>query len=114
MIEQILIKQIKADLPNLPIYHDFAPPKAQPPLLVLSRVGGAGHRFLEREGAYEVRVQISVWATERVQAVQLSRQIEQSLFRLPELSSNGAAVAVHDVDTDWRGMRQDFLIFEQS
>lgn len=114
MIEQTIIEKIKEINDKLNIYHDFAPQNAQPPLVVLSRVGGAGNRFLDREttGGYEIRVQVSVWATDRVTAIKISRAIEQTLFRLPELSSNGAAVATYDPETDWRGMRQDFLIFE--
>lgn len=114
MIEQKIIQQIKTINADFNVYHDFAPPQAKPPLAVIARVGGAGKLFLDREtaGGYEVRIQISVWAENRVSAIEISKKIEQLLFRLPECGSMGAAVSVHDVDTDWRGMRQDFMFFE--
>lgn len=114
MIEKKIIQQIKEINAEFPVYHDFAPPQAKPPLAIISRVGGAGKLFLDREtvGGCEIRIQITVWAENRVTAIQISNQIESLLFRLPELISNGAAVSVHDLDTDWRGMRQDFVIFE--
>lgn len=116
MIEKTIIRKIKEINAELPVYHDFAPQNAKPPLVILARVGGAGKLFLDREteGGYEIRIQVTVWAENRVTAILMSNQIESILFRLPELSSQGAAVATHDPDTDWRGMRQDFLIFEQA
>ncbi|ULJ67904.1 tail completion protein gp17 [Wielerella bovis] len=116
MIEKVIIQKIKEINAEFPVFHDFAPPQAKPPLAIISRVGGAGKLFLDQEtaGGYEVRVQITVWAENRVTAILISNQIESLLCRLPELTSDGAAVSTHDPETDWRGMRQDFLCVEQS
>lgn len=116
MIEKTIIQKIKEINAEFPVYHDFAPPQAKPPLAIISRVGGAGKLFLDREtaGGKEIRIQITVWAANRVTAIQTSDQIESLLFRLPECANVGAAVSVYDADTDWRGMRQDFLFLEQS
>lgn len=112
MVEAKIIEQIKSILPNIAIYHDFAIEEANVPFVVLARVGGAGKLFLDREtvGGYEIRLQVSVWAGNRIHAIELSRQIEQALFGLPECAALGASVASFDVQKNWRGMRQDFML----
>lgn len=111
MMEHKIINAIKDILPNLPIYHDFAPEKVNIPFLVLQRVGGAGNLLFDEEiGCYEVRFQLTVWSDNRLNAIDLSNKIEQSLLQLPIIRVAGAAEATFDPDVGWRGMRQDFFI----
>lgn len=110
MVERKIIHTIKTVLPEIRVYHDFAPESAVPPFVLLARVGGAGRRYLGGDATAEVRMQISVWAGDRLAAITLSKQIEAALSALPEVSAAEAAVSVFDVDTGWRGMRQDFMV----
>ena len=41
-MEKMLIDAISSALPNIDIYHDFAPEEAVFPLVVIRREGGAG------------------------------------------------------------------------
>ena len=45
-MEKMLIDAISSALPNIDIYHDFAPEEAVFPLVVIRREGGAGRVFL--------------------------------------------------------------------
>lgn len=112
-MERRLIEAVRAAQPALPVYHNVAPDHARPPFLVLQRVGGAGHLYLEQgaEG-YEVRFQVACWASDHVAAVALSRSVEQALLDLPAVCAQGAALAAVDADTGWAGMRQDFLVID--
>ncbi len=111
-MEAQLIKAMKSALPNLDVYHDFAPDNAVAPFIVMQRVGGAGNLYIDHEtdGGYQVRFQVSAWASARLDAVALSATVERALRVLPGVAPDGAAVAGFDPDTDLRGMQQDFLI----
>ena len=107
-----LIGTMKEVLPDIDVFHDFAPDNATAPFVVLQRVGGMGNRYVDEEtgGGYEVRFQVSAWAVTRVEAIELSQTIESALRKLPTVYVSGAAIAGFDPDTDLRGMQQDFLI----
>lgn len=113
MVERLLISAVKSVLPEIKVYHDFAPESAKPPFVLLARVGGAGRRYFGGDATAEVRMQISVWADGRIEALALSLRIADALCALPEVSAAEAAVSVFDADTGWRGMRQDFMVLEQ-
>lgn len=107
-----LIGAMKEVLPDIDVFHDFAPDNAAAPFVVLQRVGGMGNHYVDEEtaGGYEVRFQVSAWAVTRVEAIELSQTIETALRKLPTVYVSGAAIAGFDPDTDLRGMQQDFLI----
>ena len=46
-MEKMLIDAISSALPNIDIYHDFAPEEAVFPLVVIRREGGAGRVFID-------------------------------------------------------------------
>lgn len=113
-MEADLIAKIKAALPTIKVYHDVAPNDAAAPYVVIQRVGGAGHQYLDYQtsGAYQVRLQVAVWAADRLSANRHSRAIESTILELPTTAPIGAAVAAHDPDADLFGMRQDFYCLE--
>lgn len=112
-MESRLIAAVRSARPDLAVYHNAAPDDARPPFLVLQRVGGAGHLYLEQDAeGYEVRFQVACWAAGHAEAVELSRSVERALLALPAVSAQGAATAAGDAETGWVGMRQDFLVID--
>ena len=96
------------------VYPDAAPEYAVKPYIVYQQIGGLPVNFLsgipdKRNG----RFQVAAWATTRIEASALIRQIEDALrlnTTIVARSENGA-VAVNDPDTKLRGARQDFSIW---
>lgn len=114
MIEQQLIQAIKGVLPDMVVYHDFAPEEAVAPFVILYRVGGSGSLYLDNGAkGYQIREQITVWAGSRLVAIDLSRKIEGALNRLDYISAIEAARALFDADVRLYGMTQDFYVIEQ-
>lgn len=113
-MEAEVIAKIKAAVPTIKVYHDVAPNDANAPYVVIQRVGGAGHQYLDHQtpGAYQVRLQVAVWAADRLSANRHSRSIESALLELHATTPIGAAVAAHDPETDLFGMRQHFYCLE--
>lgn len=113
-MEADVIAKIKTAIPTAKVYHDVAPNSAAAPYVVIQRVGGVGHQYLDYQtpGAYQVRLQVAVWAADRLSAIRHSRAVESALLELPAATSIGAAVAAHDPDADLFGMRQDFYCLE--
>lgn len=111
-MEKTIIDAIRSSLPTVEVYHDFAPDNAGNPLVILQRVGGAGNLFMDNRtpGGYQIRLQVTVWAQTRLEAVSLSLRIEQALAALPGVAPIGAAQADYDTETGLRGMRQDFYV----
>lgn len=109
-MEKMLIDAISSALPNIDIYHDFAPEEAVFPLVVIRREGGAGRVFIDHaEETQKIRFSVSVWDTSRLSAVEKSLSVEQSVLSLLEAYALSAAESV--VLEDGRcGMVQDFVV----
>ena len=102
-MEESLISAISHVLPDVDVYHDFAPEEAEFPLVIVQRVGGAGCLFLDHnDDGYEVRFSVSVWDVDRLGAV------ERSVLDSLEGYALSAADAVV-LDDGRRGMVQDFV-----
>ncbi|MFC3873317.1 tail completion protein gp17 [Neisseria musculi] len=112
-VEALVVRAVKSVSPETDVYHDFAPDNAVVPFVVIQRVGGEGNLYLDNQtgGGYQVRVQVSVWAADRLAAVELSQQIESALSLQARSAALGAALSAYDPDTGWRGMQQDFYVF---
>lgn len=110
-MEESLISAISRVLPDVDVYHDFAPEEAEFPLVIVQRVGGAGNLFIDpmEEDGYEVRFSVSVWDVDRLGAVVKSIAIEKSVLSSLEAYAVSAAESVV-LDDDRRGMVQDFVI----
>nr|DAV07394.1 MAG TPA: hypothetical protein [Caudoviricetes sp.] len=109
-MEKMLIDAISSALPNIDIYHDFAPEEAVFPLVVIRREGGAGRVFIDHaEETQKIRFSVSVWDTSRLSAVEKSLSVERSVLSLLEAYALSAAESV--VLEDGRcGMVQDFVV----
>jgi hypothetical protein len=98
-------------------YPDVAPTGAVRPYIVYQQVGGVPLSFLagipdKRNG----RFQIAAWATTRISASALIRQVEDAVRLSAALNATteGGAVADYEEDTKLYGARQDFSIWFQA
>lgn len=98
-------------------FPDFAPATVTAPYAVWQQIGGASPAYVERTvfNKRNARVQISVWASTRLQANDLMAQIESALILATvfQASPYGAMTAVADEETQLRGARQDFSIWSE-
>lgn len=98
-------------------FPDFAPATVTAPYAVWQQIGGASPAYVERAvfNKRNARVQISVWASTRLQANDLMAQIESALILATvfQASPYGAMTAVSDEETQLRGARQDFTIWAE-
>ena len=109
-MEKMLIDAISSALPNIDIYHDFAPEEAVFPLVVIRREGGAGRIFIDHaEETQKIRFSVSVWDTSRLSAVEKSLSVERSVLTLLEAYALSAAESVV-MEDGRRGMVQDFVV----
>ena len=109
-MEKMLIDAISSALPNIDIYHDFAPEEAVFPLVVIRREGGAGRVFLDHaEETQKIRFSVSVWDTNRLSAVEKSLSVEQSVLYLLEAYALSAAES-GVLEDGRRGLGQDFVV----
>lgn len=109
-MEKMLIDAISSALPNIDIYHDFAPEEAVFPLVVIRREGGAGRVFIDHaEETQKIRFSVSVWDTSRLSVVEKSLSVERSVLSLLEAYALSAAESVV-LEDGRRGMVQDFVV----
>lgn len=111
MIEAALKDRISALFAGN-VFPDVAPEDAPLPYATYQQVGGAPVQFvgLDVPSKRNARVMVRVWATTRLQASQLARQVEDLLITSATLQATvlGALVAEHEPDTGLYGTRQDF------
>lgn len=97
------------------VYPDVAPEGSPLPRIVYQQVGGQDLVYAEGKlpTSENGRYQLACWATTRLQAVALAKQVEQILVEHPVLQAKpiGARISAHEPDTDLRGCRQDFSIW---
>ena len=94
-------------------YPDEAPEGAALPYAVWQQVGGQGLVYAEgtmpdRENAY---VQVRIWAASRIEANNLSRQLEALLCGSTALQAQPMAARVSEKEGPFYGARQDFDIW---
>jgi len=97
------------------VYPDVAPPGVDKPYITYQQVGGDVVSFLEsampskRNG----RFQFNVWATTRLAASALMRQVEADLVTSTTLRAEamGGAVSTYEEETKLYGSRQFFSIW---
>lgn len=111
-MEKELIDAIRLYLPEIDIYHDFAPEESEFPLIIVQRLGGSGNRFVDHDtdGGYEMRFTIASWADGRMEANRIGEIVENALNTLSCCVPVAAPESMADTDTGRRGVVQDFLI----
>lgn len=111
-MEKQLIDAIHSALPDLDVFHDFAPESARAPFAVISRVGGAGYQMMDwSTPCSDLVVQITLWHVERLAAIDLFDELAASILQSKlQTAMLGAAVADYDADSDLRAMRADFKV----
>jgi len=93
------------------LYADVLPDKPVFPCGVYQQVGGQALWFTERAmpDHKHARVQITIWATTRIEANTLIREIEDQICTgLPKSEPYGAAVATYEDAIKKYGSRLDF------
>ncbi len=97
------------------VYPDVAPDGAALPRIVYQQVGGREDVFLDNTfpDKENGRYQIVCWATTRLAALTLSKQILAAVVGSDDVVATpvGARVAIYEPDTGFRGFRQDFSIW---
>lgn len=108
------IRNALAPLVSNRFYPDIAPLDAVLPFITFQQVGGSGFNYLGAESPDKknARIQINVWASTRLQAMQLIRQAEDLMVVNPILARvEGAAIARYDTETKQYGALQDFSVW---
>ena len=114
---EVDIRNALAPLVSNRFYPDIAPLDAALPLITFQQVGGTPFNYLGAESPDKksARIQINVWASTRMQAMQLIRQIEDEMVKNPILARvEGAAIARYDTETKQYGAIQDFSVWVTS
>lgn len=96
------------------VYPDVAPENTEKPYITYQQVGGESNNFLDAtiSSKKNGRFQINLWATSRIAAADLSRQIEDTLLTSALYAmAMGAPTATYETDTKLYGTRQFFSIW---
>lgn len=111
-IETQLYTALSALCPR--VFPDFAPVTTARPYVTYQFIGGKSIRFLDNTTGNKrnSRVQINVWAGTRLEAMTLSRSIEDALCASTVFTAQPEAEPIGDFDADIPvyGAIQDFLI----
>ncbi|ARL25489.1 DUF3168 domain-containing protein [Burkholderia pseudomallei] len=110
--EDIVYNAIKT-LASGSVYPDVAPLGAARPFIVFQAVGGESTNYMSNtDNLQNARVQVSVWADDRLTAVSLIQGVIAALTPAPIFAtSRGAPVSTWEFDTKLYGSRLDFSIW---
>lgn len=95
------------------VYPDVAPGGVVAPFIVYQAVGGQSTNYLSNtDNLQNARVQVAVWANDRLTAVALMQSVISALSGSPIYGvSIGAPVSTWEFDTKLYGSRLDFSIW---
>lgn len=113
MTEVDLVNVLKPLVSNR-VYPDTADLNTQTPFILYQQVGGLSVNYMESQPTDKknARIQISAWCDTRAQAMNLIRDIENTLALTPiHATVLGAAIATYDDTTKMRGAIQDFSVW---
>lgn len=114
MIEQAIYDTLKV-LCGGRVYPDVAPANAVAPYITYQQVGGKPVQFvgLDIPSKRNARMMIKVWATTRIGASNIARQIEDLMIAHTTLQTSlvGAFTGEYDEATSMFGTRQDFSVW---
>jgi len=111
MINEVDLVSALNGLVSNRVFPDVADYHTATPFITFQQVGGAALNYLEGVAPAQkpVRIQISVWADTRLQAMQLIRKVQDLVVQPPLLATTeGAAIAYYDNETKLRAAHQDF------
>ena len=113
-MEKALVKAL-ATLFGDRVFPDVAPMDTEKPCFIYQQVGGTVVDYLEAVPAdrKNARMQITVWADTREEAMNLIRAVEDILVQKPFCATPVlGAQSTWDDDTGMRGAMQDFSIWD--
>lgn len=98
------------------VYFDTAALDTAKPVAIITRIGGNAVNFLEatKPSKRHLRYQINVFATSRLQADSIGRQIEDTLVAQFKGYVEGGMVSTYDETSNLSGTRQDFSFWFDS
>jgi hypothetical protein len=94
-------------------YPDVAPAGVAKPFVVYQAVGGQSTNYLSNtDNLQNARIQICVWADDRLTAVNVMQSVIDTLTPAPIFATSiGASVSTWEPDTKLYGSRLDFSIW---
>ena len=97
------------------VYLDVAPSGALLPRIVMQQVGGQSISFVDGTlpSKENGRMQIVCWASTRLAAINLAKQVEAAIVAAPacQASPIGARISGYEQDTNLFSSHQDFSIW---
>lgn len=95
------------------VYPDEAPLGVARPFIVFQAVGGESTNYLSNtDNLQNGRVQVSVWADDRLTAIDVMQSVIAALTPAPIFAtSKGAPVSIREFDTKLYGSRLDFSVW---
>jgi len=110
---ELIVAKALAVLAPVDVYPDEAPEGAARPFVTYQSVGGQSPNILDGVLSNQnARMQVTVWADDRLTAINLMQRIIAELTG-PAITAVtiGAPVSIREQDTRLRGSRQDFSIW---
>ncbi len=97
------------------VYPDVAPDQPVLPYITYQGVGGSAINFIDGDlpGKRNARIQVTIWASTRLEASALAEQAEDAMRTVTALQTTvlGAAVSDYEEETKLYGSRQDFSVW---
>jgi hypothetical protein len=114
-VEQDLFDTLKVLGAGTRVFPDVAPYGTARPYITYQQVGGEPVSFLENTlpSKKNSRFQINCWATTRLAAAALARQVEAAMVQASAFQARPLAdhTATHNEDTNLYGTLQDFSVW---
>lgn len=116
MIEAQLVAALKSVV-GANVYPDTAPVATQPPYVLWQGIGGASQRYLDGSASdkRQLRVQLSIWHSTRLAALQAARDIEDALCASTTFIARPEGEPINEAEPDLQryGCVQTYLIWGQ-
>ena len=109
--ESVLTATLQTVCPR--VFPDFAPVSTAKPYVTYQFIGGQSLYYLNNTPANRRhhRVQVNVWATTRLQANQLAREVEEAIRLQLSGTPDSEPLGGYDEGNEVRGTVQDFTFY---
>lgn len=110
---ELIVSNALAVLAPVGVFPDEAPEGTPRPFVVYQAVGGQSPNALDDViDNQNARMQVTVWADDRLTTIELMRRVIGELTGPPiQAVTIGAPVSIREQDTRMKGSRQDFSIW---